>query len=193
VEGLSTPDGKPVELTPVAEAEREFNRAMASDVNNDAAPPRRAKPADADPESRPARSRNRPGKNARAAKPAPKPQSDADRKSGIQGLVQLGAMACLMIDQRTPDTNIAFKADAITLANASDAISDAVVETAKHNAQFAAMVDKITSAGPYAALIGVTFQVGMQLAANHGVKAAQMMGAGSPEAVVASVEAQQAA
>lgn len=196
-EGLQLPDGKPVDIEPVAEAEREFNRAMAADTNSESAPPKRTKPADADPASRPPRSRQRPGKNARAAskpaKPAPPPQSDGERQSGVQGLVQIGAAVCMLLDQRTPEKNIAFKADAITLANAADPIASAVVETAKHNQQFAAVVDKITAAGPYAALIGVGFQVGMQLAANHGVKAAQMMGALAPEDLVASVEQAQAA
>lgn len=191
-EGLQLPDGKPVSLDPVADAERDFNRAMAANDPEPAAPPRRQKPADGDPEARPSRGRGRPPKSARApqaVKKVPSPQTDAERKSGVQGLVQIGAAVCMLLDQRTPDSNIAFRADAITLANASDPIADAVVEVARNNAQFAATIDRITSAGPYAALISVGFSVGLQLASNHGLKAAQMMGAHSPEAIVASVEA----
>ena len=80
------------------------------------------------------------------------PELDKTRRDGVQGLVQIAATVCLVLDQRTPDTNIAFRADAVTLSSNAEAIGNAVAETAHANAQFASVVDKITAAGPYAAL-----------------------------------------
>ena len=183
-----TPDGAPVGLDP-ADAEREFARAMAATDPEPAAPPKRSKPADGEAPKAP---RGRPPKSARApqaVKKVPSPQDDAARKAGVQGLAQIGGLFCLMLDSRTPDSNVSFRADAITLANAAEPIADAVVEVAKNNAQFAAVLDKVTAAGPYTALIGVGFQVGAQLARNHGLKQAEMLGARAPEVLLAEVEA----
>jgi hypothetical protein len=123
---------------------------------------------------------------------AVKAQTDAERREGVKGLVQVGSTICLIIDQRTPANNVSFKADAYTLTACSDQIADAVVETAKANEGFARAVDKITAAGPYAAIVGVVFGVGMQLAANHGLTQARLMGAADPRDVVAAFESQAA-
>jgi hypothetical protein len=76
----------------------------------------------------------------------------------------------------------------VTLSSNAEAIGNAVAETASANAQFASVVDKITAAGPYAALVDVAFSDGGQLARNHGVKAAEMLGAQAPEQLVAGLE-----
>lgn len=183
-EGLQTPEGEKIDIDP-ANVEREFSRAMADpEPGENAKPPRRSKPADGD--KRPPR-RGRPSKSerARTPKPAPKAQSDAERADGVKGLVQVAAGLCMVADSRTAPDNIAFKADAITLSDSAGPISAACVEVAKNNAQFAAVLDRVTSAGPYAALISVGVQVGAQIAANHGVAAAKVMGAKSPEEVLA--------
>jgi hypothetical protein len=123
-----------------------------------------------------------------AATPTPpSPELDAARTDGIKGLVQIGAVLALALDSRTPESNVAFRADAVTLAGSADAIAEAVTETARHNASFAAAVDKVTAAGPYAALVTVTFGVGMQLARNHGVNAAEMFGAKDPHVILQEV------
>lgn len=188
---LSTPEGKKLDADPV-KVDREFARAMVAETDAEiAAPPDRKPPAEGE---RPVRRRppknqrttGAPPKNATPAKP--NPELDKQRSDGIKGIVQISAAVCMGLDSRTPDSNCAFKADAIVLASNADPIADAVVETAKHNAQFAAVVDRITAAGPYAALVGVAMSVGMQLARNHGFKAAEAFGAQAPEAIVAAVE-----
>lgn len=135
--------------------------------------------------------RTRPGKNERArtaqAVRASSPAVDQERSDGIKGLVQMSAAVCLVADSRTPDHDISFQADAITLASAADQIADAVVATCKKSESFARVVDKVTQVGPYAALVGVVFSVGAQLARNHGMQAAEMMGAVPPEQLIASV------
>lgn len=201
---LSTPDGKPVEVQPVelpedvAAGRESFLRAQASDPVGDEQkrPPKRAPRAEvpADPDSAPRTRRGRQPKDdqARITKAAPKVvkvQTDAQRKAGVQGLVQIGSVICLALDQRTKPEDVSFRADAYTLAGNADAISDAVVETAKQNEGFARALDKITAAGPYAALTAVAFSVGMQLASNHGVTIARTLGAQDPRDLVAAFEA----
>lgn len=183
-EGVMTPDGSPVDLP---DADQEFARAMGATIHDVPAPPKRPeKPQNDSPA--PKRPRGRPRKDERArvsggssAPSKPDPEADARRGEGVSGLVQIGAGLCLVLDSRTPDSNVAFRADAVTLATNAKALADACVETAKHNASFAAALDKVTKAGPYAALVGVTMSVGAQLARNHGVKAAEMFGAKDPE------------
>jgi len=102
----------------------------------------------------------------------------------------MGAATCLVMDSRTPDKVIAWRADAVTLAANADALADACVETAKHSASFAAALDKVTQVGPYAALVSVTLGLGAQLARNHGVKAGEMLGAKPPEEILAALEAE---
>jgi hypothetical protein len=66
------------------------------------------------------------------------------------------------------------------------------VETAKHNASFAKVLDKVTQAGPYAALVSVTLGLGAQIARNHGVKMGEALGAKAPEDVLAQLDAEAA-
>jgi hypothetical protein len=185
-EGLITPDGKPVD---VKEVDREFARAMAADPKDATDLPRKS--AESDKAKTEPKRRARPGRNERARTTskkatAPSPQTDAERKAGVEGLVQIGAGVTLLVHQRTHDD--AYMADAITLSNSSEMLSDAVVETAKHNARFAAVVDKVTAAGPYAMLTSAVLSVGAQIAANHKVIAPGLMGAVSREEVLASVQ-----
>jgi hypothetical protein len=191
---LKTPDGTPVDLQA---SEIEFAKSMSAPVADVPAPPKMTEADKAEVErvkAEPKR-RGRPPKADRAriepVKAIPvksTPELDKTRRDGVQGLVQIAATVCLVLDQRTPDANIAFKADAVTLASNAEAIGSAVAETAKSNEQFARVVDKVTAAGPYAALVGVAFSVGGQLARNHGVKAAEMLGATPPEQLVAGLD-----
>jgi hypothetical protein len=189
-EGLQTPGGKPVEA---AEVERDFARAMAADTKDASDLPRKSPDADAAKTAPKRRGRPPKAERARVISSAPAAatgaQSDAERREGVKGLVQLGAGVCALVGQQTD--SVAFKADAVTLATASDPIAQAVSDTAAKNAQFARVVDKVTQAGPYAALIGVTFGVGVQIARNHGVKAAEMMGAVAPEKLLSEGESKE--
>ena len=195
MEGIQTLDGAPVEL---AESDKEFAKAMAATVHDVPAPPKRPEKPQNDPAA-PKRPRGRPRKDERArvsggssAPSKPDPEADARRGEGITGMVQMAAGLCLVADSRTADDNIAFRADAVTLASNAKALADACVETARHNAQFAAVLDKVTKAGPYAALVGVTMSVGAQIAMNHGVAAGAMLGAKDPKEILAALEDQEA-
>lgn len=192
MEGLSTPDGKPVDLEPVAEGQREFARAMAADNDDSSAPPKRAESAGNREPKAPPPSRRRPGKNARGAskpaRPASAPKSDAERRDGVMGYVQIAASVLQIVDSRTAEDNIAWKADAHTLALYAEPLTNAIVETAKQNPGFASSLDRLMSTGPYAALITVGVQLGAQIAANHGL--VKLPIAHAPEDIIAASEAQ---
>lgn len=196
---LKTPDGTPVDLDA---SEIEFAKSMAAPVADVPAPP---KMTEAD-KAEAAKAKTEPKRRGRSPKadrariePAKAitakttPELDKTRREGVQGLVQIAATVCLVLDQRTPDTSIAFRADAVTLSSNAEAIGSAVAETARSSEQFARAVDKITAAGPYAALVGVAFSVGGQLARNHGVRAAEMLGATPPEQLVAGLDSPEVA
>ena len=165
---LETADGKPVDVTPVDpdEVNRAFAAAMAGDGPDEQAPPKRAPRPPAD-DAAPKRKTARPSKaeQARTAARAATVLDDGQRAAGVQGLVQVGAGLCLIAKRATGKD--AFQADAITLASNADQIADACVQTAKADPKFAAALDKVCSAGPYAALISVMVGIGGQLARNH--------------------------
>lgn len=198
---LETPDGTQLD-TETAQVNQEFSRAMAADAKTDAAaPPKR--PASAEPETprrrgRPPGSKNKSRVESRPAAPAAAAAglSDDERATGVTGLVQIGAGLCLVAarstGRRDPNTgervdNLAFKADAITLANSAEDMAAAVVATAKADARFGALVDKVCQVGPYGALISVLTGVGMQLARNHR-PAAALPGTVAPAELVAAAE-----
>lgn len=163
---LETADGKPVDVGAVdADAvNAQFAAAMNDDGPDEQAPPRRQpKPAAEPPKPKPRRTPK--AELARTTAGAGAPLDDAQRAKGVAGLVQLGAGVALMLGKATKKD--AFTADAVTIASAADEIADACVQTAKADAKFAAALDKVCSAGPYAALITVGVGVVSQIARNH--------------------------
>jgi hypothetical protein len=166
---LETTDGKPVDVAPVdpAEVERQFAAAMASEGPDEQAPPKRTpKPAAEAEVAKPKRS-GRPPKSeqARTTAKAGTVLDDGQRAQGVKGFAQIGAGIALLFGKATGKD--AFKADAVTIASAADEIADAAVQVAHADPKFAAALDKVCAAGPYAALITVAVSVGSQCARNH--------------------------
>lgn len=162
---LKTPGGDAVDLDAVKDAANSsFDQAMNSTEPAPApAPPKveRTPRADSKPRTR--------AKPTRDEKPRTTPKvsalSNEQRAMGVKGLVQVGAGLCLVADKASKGD--AFKADAVTLASAADQIADACVQTAAADSRFAAALDKVCSAGPYAALVSVMVGVGTQILRNH--------------------------
>lgn len=170
---LETPDGRPVDVTPVADAEAvnaRFAQALAGDPPaaeqelprravrgpaTDAARPRVAKAAKADK-----------SRTTRAPAVALTPDK---RHAGVKSLVQVAAVVPLALAkaEKDPARSDAFKADAVTIASAGDALADACVQVADADPKFAAALDKVCATGPYGALISVAFGVSAQLFRNH--------------------------
>jgi hypothetical protein len=178
-EGLQQPDGTPVDADKV---NRQFAESMAAPPADDIPAPPRREPEQ--PSERPKRPRS-PRARAAASKPSGRATGaalDKQRREGVRGLVQVAAGGCLVMDQRTAGD--AYRADALTLASNADELADACVATAAASDSFGRVLDRVTSAGPYAALITVSVSVGAQIARNHGVKSAEMMGAVPPETLL---------
>lgn len=166
---LETADGTPVDVTPPdpAAVDREFAAAMSDDRPDPQAPPRRASPAT--PEGAPPRRpRGRPPKQDRprtAAAAAAGPLTDDQRTAGVKSVVQIAAALTLLAGKATGKD--AYKADAVTIASASDDLAGAAVDLAHADPKFAAALDKVCAAGPAGALITVVFGIGAQCTRNH--------------------------
>jgi len=176
---LETPDGAPVDVTPVdVEAvNAEFRQTMAG---ANAAPeqelPRRAArgPAtDGPPAARASRKRGEGAKSRTTSRPAVVLSGDQRRK-GVLGLVQLAASVPLVMSRtvkvKTPADKVksdALKADAIAIVSNAEDLADACVSVAEQDPKFAAVLDKVCATGPYGALIGAVFAVGSQVMRNH--------------------------
>lgn len=163
---LLTPDGEEIEAAR-AQINADFAAVMNDDSPGPAAPPRRQRSAVAD--GKPGRARGaKPPRDDRArsaARPAAASLSDAQRLEGAKGIAQVTAFAALTAAKATG--NPAFAADAATIAVHGEALASACVETARTSPAFAAALDKVCAAGPYAALIGVGVTITAQLARNH--------------------------
>jgi len=166
---LETADGEPVTVTAPdpARTERAFAAAMADDPGDSQAPPRRVPGPAAEPPA--GKRRGRPPKSEKArtapAAAAVRPLSDEQRAAGVKGITQIGASIALLAGKATGRD--AFKADAVTIASASDDAAAAAVQVAHADPKFAAALDKVCQAGPYGALITVMVGVGSQCARNH--------------------------
>ncbi len=163
---LETVDGQAVAVD-AEQVNREFSRAMAADPGPaEQAPPKRQAAPEPDPEApKPRRGRPPKAEQARTTTKGSTVLSDGERANGVKGLAQVGAGIALLFGKATGKD--AFKADAVTIASAAGEIADACVQTAKADPKFAAALDKVCAAGPYAALISVAVGVGSQCARNH--------------------------
>lgn len=191
-EGLFSADGKPIAADAAAPSSapdtQPFYHAMAAPPGDEKAPPKRAKRESTDspaPRTDKPRVTNTGKKTADTSKKTAKPAaSHAERVQAVQGLVQLGAAGCLLVSQRVPNP-VPLQADSAVLAGSSEALAEAVANTADQDERFAAMVDRLAVAGPYGALITGTFAIGMQVARNHGVN---LPGTQDPADIVAAQE-----
>ena len=207
-EGLMTAAGAPIDAPSTEDTERAFARAMATPPSGTADDPGEGPPAPPkhDPEApfgrktdgtpkkgpggrpvQPKHDKPRVAAGPSAATPVT-PERRAKWTEGLAGYGQLVGAGFIMAHQRTG--NLAFQADAITISSAAPDIAAAVADVAAQDERTARLLDKLVSAGPYGALITVGFQVGAQLAANHGVKQALALGAVPPENVIAEFDRQ---
>jgi hypothetical protein len=164
---LLTTDGKQIDAARADEINASFDAAMNDDSPGPAAPPRKQPPA-APEESQPRAKRARQPRDDKARvtpRPAAASLTDDQRHQGAKGLAQVTAGVAMVAAQATG--NLAFTADAVTIVSHSDALADACVQTAKASPAFAAALDKVCAAGPYAAMIGVGVAIVSQLARNH--------------------------
>jgi hypothetical protein len=127
--------------------------------------------------------RTKAARAARASAPrSPQPRKTpgrskarTDYRAGIEGLGQMAAFA------------ISFKApaDAAAVAYHTPPIAKAVADLANEKPEVAAVLDRLLSAGPYAALLTAVTPLVIQLLVNHKVAPAGIMGSVTPEEMLA--------
>jgi hypothetical protein len=116
----------------------------------------------------------------RESKPKAAKSQFPDYRPGITGLIQVAIAPLALAGIKSP----ACALDAAAIACHAEPLADALQQTAEQVPQFAALLDKVLTVGPYGALLAATMPIAVQLLANHGIvpaEAAQAMGAMSPE------------
>lgn len=175
---LETLEGKPVQVTPPdpAEINARFQQTMNDDGPDPAALPKRAARGPATDTAKPRAARQPKAEKSRTTASSAAPLTDRQRADGVKGLAQLGAGVPLLLakvaeknakDPKAKARADAYKADAVTIANAADDLAGACVEVARADPGFAAALDKVCGIGPYGALISVAFGIGAQCFRNH--------------------------
>lgn len=113
---------------------------------------------------RPARG---PGRTAR--KPPPKSRTakapTTNPEEAIRGLLQIPATAVVMVGQRAG--SVALVADGATVLVHGPAFASALAEVAENDPRVMAILEKLVSFGPYAALTTAVVIMGAQFARNH--------------------------
>ena len=141
------PDGTPWKMSP--EQRAEMGRRLAEGRQRAASSGGRKRPS-------------RGGRSAPATrKPAtPPPPSYATMAAGI---LQIPAMVLGIASRWWPTLGL----DALAISYHTPPISQAIGQICEEDARWAMVIEKVGSAGPYAALALPLMQLGMQIAANH--------------------------
>lgn len=158
---------------------------------------------DGTPRSKPGRRPGTPNREPRrpaaprvtvqAAKPKAKskPKSEPDYRTGVLGLIQIGAMPLLAAGARSD----AALADAAAVTMHAEPIADALHTLALERPEVASVLDRVLSVGPYGVLVAAVMPLAVQVAANHRIlppAVASGMGAQDPAALVAQLKGQPA-
>lgn len=144
---------------------------------------------DADPEAPYGRFKNgKPRKNPPKGVSGPKAKAGnykaktkTDYRPGFLGIAQLGAFVASFVSPL----------DAVAVTDHAPRIAEAVQVTADNDPKFAAAMDKLLSAGPYAALISATVPMVVQMLGNHGKVPPEVvkgMGGRSRDEVIAELQ-----
>lgn len=134
-----------------------------------------ARTADAKP--KPPRAAPKPrSTRIRQPRPDPEPQPQ-NRSQAIQGLFGAIAMPLMVVAP----------ADAAAIALHAEPIGEAVAEVSANDPRFAAIIDRLVHAGPYAALLSAVAPLALQLAANHGYAPVGLLGTMGKEQLIAAV------
>ncbi|MGH7442209.1 MAG: hypothetical protein ACREKE_05980 [bacterium] len=192
-EGLSLASGETLDLpvpapTP-AEAESSYEAPPKREPVDPDAP--HGRKANGEPKRGPG---GRPAKHDKARATASPQGSSVDPGSrqatwveGLAGVGQIAASGCLVAHQRIKD-DVAFAADAIAITQGTTGLAKAIADAGAKDARVAKVLDSICAVGPWGALLTAGLGLGVQLAANHGVPAARMMGGLEPAVLISEFE-----
>lgn len=127
-----------------------------------------------------------PRKSAAARPATPKRTAYQNHRDGVAGILQLIAAPLAIAGQKNP---VAL-ADAAAITLHTPAVADGLAQVAEQDSRVAAILDRITQVGPYAAVIAPLVALGAQLAVNHSLIPRELgaqLGAHAPEAVIEHV------
>jgi hypothetical protein len=121
------------------------------------------------------------GVSAPRSKSTYKTKTKTDYRPGFLGLAQLGAFAAGFFSPL----------DAVSITDHAPNIAEAVQVTADNDPKFAAAMDRILSAGPYAALLSACIPLAIQIVHNHSdavtVEMVKGMGGRSRDEIIAQL------
>jgi hypothetical protein len=120
------------------------------------------------------------GPSAPRAKRDYKARTKTDYRPGFLGITQIIAFGASFISPL----------DAVAVQDHAPKLADAVQVTADNDPKFAAAMDRILSAGPYAALFAATMPLVVQIMHNHDMVPAEVakgMGGRSKEEIIADL------
>jgi hypothetical protein len=123
----------------------------------------------------PKRYRTREARRQAGSKTPGKGKASPYRENTL-GLIQIIGLPLAAVGSRDER----FMADLVALNAMAPAIADAVDGIAQGNRRMAAALDKLAEVGPYGLLIGALTPLILQVATNHGVLPAGMMGTVEP-------------
>lgn len=101
-----------------------------------------------------------PRQTAQQKKAATLAGKEAERKEGLDGLVQLGVGVLMLTKQH---------ADAAAVAEHGPNVTNELVNLSRTHEGVANAIDKLIAVGPYGALITALMPLSMQIAVNHGL------------------------
>lgn len=192
-EGLQTLDGKKVDIPNPEEVEQKFAQAMSQPPPGEDIPAPPKKPDKPPAEKRTRRTTAKP----RVTKSAPPPSKELDqqRANGVAETMNLLGAGCLMlktsVQAKDPQLAMALTADAYVLSSSAEAFGQSCAALAKASPGFAKLIDGSGKAGPWFAFSTTVYSIGGQLAANHGLIPAGLLGTAKPEDIVSMIEMSQ--
>lgn len=123
------------------------------------------------------------GPSAPRAKSGLKSKGKTDYRPGIKGFAQLVSFGLSFFSPL----------DAVAVTDHADNIAEGAQVTAENDPKFAAALDRILSAGPYAALLSATLPMFVQILHNHDKVTGEIvkgMGGRTKQEVIADLTAQ---
>lgn len=114
-----------------------------------------------------------------------KSKAKTDYRPGFHGIAQISAFAVSFFSPL----------DAVAITDHAPGLAEAVQVTADNDPKFAAAMDRILSAGPYAALISAAMPMVVQILHNHDKipgAAVKQMGGRTKEEIIAELQGQAA-
>lgn len=117
-----------------------------------------------------------------ARKPTPNTRRPAgpDYDAAVRSMLQPVALVLAMAGMRNPT----LAADSVAVSSATPGLAAALAQLAAERPEVAAALDRLMRVGPYSALVAALVPLALQLATNHRIIPAGLLGTVTPEELV---------